>query len=132
MVRGRWRIVSVVGTRPNFMKTAPVIAELSRRRDRFESVLVHTGQHYDDRMSQVFLEQLELGQPDYVLAVGVGSHAEQTARVIERLEPVLARVRPELVLVPGDVNSSLAADHYPRCSLRRSSGCRRDRDVPVE
>jgi UDP-N-acetylglucosamine 2-epimerase (non-hydrolysing) len=105
----RRRILSVVGTRPNFMKTAPVVAEVARRPDEFEHVLVHTGQHYDDAMSSIFLEELGVGSPDFMLGVGSGTHAQQTARVIERLEPVLLDVAPEVVLVPGDVNSTLAA-----------------------
>jgi UDP-N-acetylglucosamine 2-epimerase (non-hydrolysing) len=109
-VIGRRRLVlSVVGTRPNLMKTAPVIAALARRADAFAHVLVHTGQHYDEYMSQIFLEELSVGTPDFSLDVGSGSHAYQTARVMERLEPVLLDVRPDLVLVPGDVNSTLAA-----------------------
>jgi UDP-N-acetylglucosamine 2-epimerase (non-hydrolysing) len=103
------RILSVVGARPNFMKTAPVLAELARRPERFESLLVHTGQHYDDAMSRIFFEQLGVGAPDHQLGVGSGSHAQQTARVMERLEPVLLEAEPDLVLVPGDVNSTLAA-----------------------
>ncbi len=102
-------IVSVVGARPNFMKTAPVIAALQRRPDEFASVLVHTGQHYDAAMSQIFLEELGVGAPDYLLEVGSGSHAQQTALVMQRLEPVLLAVAPDIVLVPGDVNSTLAA-----------------------
>jgi UDP-N-acetylglucosamine 2-epimerase (non-hydrolysing) len=102
-------IVSVVGARPNFMKAAPVVAELQRRADEFASVLVHTGQHYDDDMSRIFLEELGVGNPDHMLGVGSGSHAQQTARVMERLEPVLLEVGPDVVLVPGDVNSTLAA-----------------------
>jgi UDP-N-acetylglucosamine 2-epimerase (non-hydrolysing) len=105
----RRRILSVVGTRPNFMKTAPVIAELARRPDEFEHVLVHTGQHYDEAMSSIFLEELSVGTPDFMLGVGSGTHAQQTARVIERLEPVLLEAAPDVVLVPGDVNSTLAA-----------------------
>jgi UDP-N-acetylglucosamine 2-epimerase (non-hydrolysing) len=103
------RIVSVVGTRPNVMKTAPIVAELRRRPERFEHVLVHTGQHYDREMSTVFFEELGVGEPERMLGVGSGSHAEQTARVMERLEPVLVELAPDLVLVPGDVNSTLAA-----------------------
>ena len=91
------------------MKTAPVIAELARAPDEFEHVLVHTGQHYDREMSEVFFEELGIGEPDHLLGVGSGSHAQQTARVMERLEPVLLEVRPDVVLVPGDVNSTLAA-----------------------
>jgi len=108
-VAERRKILSVVGTRPNFMKMAPIAAELARRDDRFEHVLVHTGQHYDDSMSHVFLEQLGVGEPDHQLHVGSGSHAQQTARVMERLEPVLLEEQPDFVLVPGDVNSTLAA-----------------------
>ena len=103
------RIVSVVGTRPNFVKMAPVVAELRRRLPSERHAIVHTGQHYDAAMSDVFLSELDLGAPDYRLDVGSGSHAQQTARTMERLEPVLVDERPDLVLVPGDVNSTLAA-----------------------
>jgi UDP-N-acetylglucosamine 2-epimerase (non-hydrolysing) len=105
----RRRILSVVGTRPNMMKIAPIAAELARRGDEFEHVLVHTGQHYDREMSEIFLEELGVGEPDYLLSVGSGSHAQQTAAVMERLEPVLLEAEPDVVLVPGDVNSTLAA-----------------------
>jgi len=91
------------------MKTAPVVAELRRRSDAVRALLVHTGQHYDESMSQVFLEELGLGDPDYLLGVGAGTHAQQTARVMERLEPLLEELRPDLVLVAGDVNSTLGA-----------------------
>ena len=102
------RVVHVLGTRPNVVKMAPVIAAL-RERDGFESAIVHTGQHYDRAMSEIFFEELGVPESDHLLGVGSGTHAEQTARVLERLEPVLAAERPELVLVPGDVNSTLAA-----------------------
>jgi UDP-N-acetylglucosamine 2-epimerase (non-hydrolysing) len=105
----RAKILSVVGTRPNFMKTGPVQAALAKHPDEFETVLVHTGQHYDAAMSDIFFEELGIGPPDYMLDVGSGTHSEQTARVMERLEPVLEAERPDLVLVPGDVNSTLAA-----------------------
>src|SRR5436309_12008862 len=98
------RVLSVVGTRPNFMKVAPVASALARHPGDFEHVLVHTGQHYDDNMSQVFIEELGIGAPDHQLGVGSGSHAEQTAGVMERLEPVLVGERPDVVLVAGDVN----------------------------
>ncbi len=91
------------------MKIAPIVRELTRRSGLFDPVLVHTGQHYDDNMSQIFLDELEVGEPDRFLDVGSGSHAQQTARVMERLEPVLFEEEPDLVLVPGDVNSTLAA-----------------------
>ncbi len=105
----RKRVLLVVGTRPNFMKIAPVAAALRRRPSEFEPVLVHTGQHYDAAMSDVFLAELGIGQPEHVLSVGSGSHAQQTARVMERLEPVLEEERPDVVIVPGDVNSTVAA-----------------------
>ncbi|MEA2482202.1 MAG: hypothetical protein QOC55_149, partial [Thermoleophilaceae bacterium] len=102
-------VLSVVGTRPNLMKTAPVIAALARRPGEFRHVLVHTGQHYDAAMSQVFFDELAIPAPDHFLDVGSGTHAQQTARVMERLEPVLVAEQPDVVLVPGDVNSTLAA-----------------------
>jgi UDP-N-acetylglucosamine 2-epimerase (non-hydrolysing) len=105
----RAKVLSVVGTRPNMMKIAPIAAELNRRPDEFEHVLVDTGQHYDRDMSQIFLEELGVGDPDYSLGVGSGSHAQQTAAVMERIEPVLLEVEPDIVLVPGDVNSTMAA-----------------------
>ena len=103
------RIVYVVGTRPNFVKTAPVIAAMRARLPQGRHAIVHTGQHYDRAMSQVFFEELGVPAPDHMLEVGSGSHAQQTARTMERLEPVLAEERPDLVMVPGDVNSTLAA-----------------------
>ncbi len=105
----RRKILSVVGTRPNFMKIAPIVSVLGRRPDEFEHVLVHTGQHYDAAMSDVFFGELGVGEPDYKLEVGAGSHAQTTGRVMERFEPLLAELRPDVVLVPGDVNSTLAA-----------------------
>jgi UDP-N-acetylglucosamine 2-epimerase (non-hydrolysing) len=102
-------VAYVVGTRPNFVKTAPVIAENRRRFPDFTHTIIHTGQHYDRMMSEVFLEELGVPAPDHTLAVGSGSHAVQTARVMERIEPVLLSERPDLLMVPGDVNSTLAA-----------------------
>ena len=103
------RIVHVLGTRPNFVKMAPVIAAARERFGAESSVVVHTGQHYDRGMSEVFFEELGVPEPDHMLGVGSGNHGEQTARVLERLEPVLRDERPDLILVPGDVNSTLAA-----------------------
>ena len=103
------RILYVVGTRPNFVKTAPVIGALRARLPDARHTIVHTGQHYDRLMSEVFLEELGVPAPDHMLEVGSGSHAAQTARTMERLEPVLLEERPDLVIVPGDVNSTLAA-----------------------
>jgi UDP-N-acetylglucosamine 2-epimerase (non-hydrolysing) len=108
-VSGWDRILYVVGARPNFVKMAPVIAELRRRLPGSRHVLVHTGQHYDEAMSAIFLDELGVPAPDHMLEVGSGSHAVQTARVLERIEPVLEQERPQLVIVPGDVNSTLAA-----------------------
>jgi UDP-N-acetylglucosamine 2-epimerase (non-hydrolysing) len=103
------RIVYVVGTRPNLVKTAPVIGALRTRLPDGRHAIVHTGQHYDRLMSEIFLEELGVPAPDHMLEVGSGTHAEQTARTMERLEPVLLEERPDLVIVPGDVNSTLAA-----------------------
>ena len=103
------RIVHVVGTRPNIVKMAPVIAAARRRFGAAQSVVVHTGQHYDRGMSEIFFEELGVPEPDHMLGVGSAGHAEQTARVLERLEPVLRDEAPEIVLVPGDVNSTMAA-----------------------
>jgi UDP-N-acetylglucosamine 2-epimerase (non-hydrolysing) len=103
------RIMSVIGARPNFVKTAPVVAELRRRAPDDRHVLVHTGQHYDRMMSDIFLDELGVPEPDYMLGVGSGSHAVQTARVMERIEPVILEEKPDVVMVPGDVNSTLAA-----------------------
>lgn len=102
------RIVSVVGARPNFMKLAPVDRALAKRGD-VEHIIVHTGQHYDPDMSDAFFEELWIPAPDYHLGVGSGSHAVQTAAAMQRLEPVLVPLRPDLVLVYGDANSTLAA-----------------------
>lgn len=102
------RILHVVGARPNFMKIAPVMRALSHRGDRFQQLLVHTGQHYDANMSQVFFDDLGLPAPDVHLAVGSGSHAWQTAQVMLRFEPALLGFQPDWVVVPGDVNSTLA------------------------
>ena len=101
-------MLSVVGTRPNFVKMAPVVAEI-KRRGSFEHLLVHTGQHYDKAMSEIFFDELGVGAPDRMLNVGSGTHAVQTARVMEGLEPVIEEFEPDLMLVPGDVNSTLAA-----------------------
>jgi UDP-N-acetylglucosamine 2-epimerase (non-hydrolysing) len=98
----------VVGARPNFMKVAPVVNALAAARNEFEQLLVHTGQHYDANMSQVFFEELGMPRPDVNLEVGSGTHAYQTAEIMKRFEPVLLEFKPDLLLVPGDVNSTLA------------------------
>lgn len=101
------RIVNVVGARPNFMKMAPIVAEM-KRHDSIQSCLVHTGQHYDAAMSQLFFDELGMPQPEVYLGVGSGSHTVQTARVMLGFEPVMIEQRPDLVVVVGDVNSTLA------------------------
>src|SRR5215218_1200521 len=99
----------VVGARPNFMKAAPVYRALRELDDSLELLLVHTGQHYDAEMSAVFMQELELPQPDVFLGVGSGTHAEQTAKALTGVERVLLEHRPSLCVVAGDVNSTLAA-----------------------
>ena len=102
-------IVYVIGARPNVVKMAPVVAALRRLLPDERHVIVHTGQHYDREMSEIFFYELNVPEPDYLLGVGSASHAIQTARVMARLEPVLEREHPDLVIVTGDVNSTLAA-----------------------
>ncbi|MGH9515283.1 MAG: non-hydrolyzing UDP-N-acetylglucosamine 2-epimerase [Terriglobales bacterium] len=100
-------ILHVVGARPNFMKAAPVLRALGNLGGT-KQTLVHTGQHYDSNMSDVFFTQLEMPAPDVNLGVGSGSHARQTAEIMTRFEPVVLERRPDFVLVYGDVNSTIA------------------------
>jgi UDP-N-acetylglucosamine 2-epimerase (non-hydrolysing) len=107
------KILNVVGARPNFMKIAPIAGAIeahnqSDRDHRIESLIVHTGQHYDEKMSKLFFEDLEIPKPDYNLEVGSGSHAYQTAEIMKRFEPVLEKEMPDYILVVGDVNSTIA------------------------
>jgi UDP-N-acetylglucosamine 2-epimerase (non-hydrolysing) len=102
------KVINVVGARPNFMKVAPIVAAMKKRPAKFLPLVVHTGQHYDSAMSDSFFRDLELPQPDTHLGVGSGSHAAQTAAVMERFEPVVLREKPDWVLVVGDVNSTIA------------------------
>ncbi len=101
------QILNVVGARPNLMKIAPLVEEMKHGPD-LQQTLLHTGQHYDERMSQIFFDQLGIPRPDIYLGVGSGSHAEQTAQVMVEFEKALQRVRPDVVVVVGDVNSTLA------------------------
>jgi UDP-N-acetylglucosamine 2-epimerase (non-hydrolysing) len=101
------RLLCVAGARPNFMKLAPLLAEL-RRHPRFAPLLVHTGQHYDESMSGAFFRDLSLPAPDFFLGPAPGSHAQQTAVIMQRFEPVLVETNPDAVIVAGDVNSTLA------------------------
>ncbi len=108
-VSGRtFRVLAVAGARPNFMKVAPLLREL-RGDGRFEPVLVHTGQHYDAAMSDSFFADLGIPAPDVNLGVGSGSHGEQTAEILRQVEALLLERRPDVVLVVGDVNSTIAA-----------------------
>lgn len=100
-------VLNVVGARPNLMKIAPLVEEMERHPD-IQQLLLHTGQHYDDKMSGIFFEQLDIPQPDVYLGVGSGSHAEQTARVMVKFEKALAEIQPDAVVTVGDVNSTLA------------------------
>ena len=102
------RVIHVVGARPNFMKIAPIMEEMAKYPEQFQQVLVHTGQHYDDNMSRVFFEDLGIPKPNLYLGVGSDSHAEQTARIMVEFEKVVSGERPDLAVVVGDVNSTMA------------------------
>lgn len=141
------KLISVVGARPNFMKIAPIIRaidkrneevhSLTRRGKAVEHLLVHTGQHYDYKMSRIFFEDLKLPKPDIYLSVGSGTHAEQTGKVMIEFEKVLLEEKPDLVIVVGDINSTLAAAlaavklHIPVAHIE--AGLRSfDREMPEE
>lgn len=131
------KVVNVVGARPNFMKIAPIIEEMRRRSDRIESLLVHTGQHYDESMSESFFEELEIPRPEINLGIGSASHAVQTARIMIEFENVIETHRPDWVVVVGDVNSTMAATLVAAKLLVRvahvEAGLRsRDRQMPEE
>ena len=102
------KIINVVGARPNFMKMAPIVEAMNQHPDRIEHLLLHTGQHYDERMSRAFFNDLGMPKPDIDLGVGSGSHAEQTGRVMVEFEKVCLKEKPDLVIVVGDVNSTMA------------------------
>jgi UDP-N-acetylglucosamine 2-epimerase (non-hydrolysing) len=105
------RIVNIVGARPNFIKIAPILKEMAKYPERISPILVNTGQHYDREMVDIFFQDLDIPNPDISLGVGSGSHAQQTARIMMAFEEVCQELSPNLVLVVGDVNSTLA------CSL---------------
>jgi len=101
-------VISVVGARPNFMKVAPLYREFLKHKNKIEHIIVHTGQHYDEKMSKVFFDDLELPKPDIYLGVGSGTHSVQTAKIMIEFEKILEEKKPDVVLVVGDVNSTLA------------------------
>ena len=136
-MRSKLKLLLVAGARPNFMKIAPVIREIDKRSHEFEHKLVHTGQHYDEGMSDIFFSDLGIPQPDYHLNVGSASHARQTAAIMVEFEPVLERESPDCVLVFGDVNSTLACSivakkmNFPVAHVE--AGLRsRDMEMPEE
>jgi len=102
------KILNIVGARPNFMKIAPIVREMRRRESEFQPLIVHTGQHYDEAMSDSFFVDLGIPKPDFHLEVGSASHAVQTARIMTAFEPIVLAEKPDWVLVVGDVNSTIA------------------------
>lgn len=102
------KIINIVGARPNFMKMAPIIEAMNRYPERISHLLVHTGQHYDQKMSKAFFDDLGMPKPDIDLGVGSGSQAEQTGKIMIAFEKVCEAERPDLVIVVGDVNSTMA------------------------
>lgn len=131
------KVICVVGARPNFMKVAPVVEAMRRRAGEFAPRIVHTGQHYDAGMSDRFFRDLMLPRPDIQLEVGSGTHAAQTALVMQRFEPVLVAEKPDWVLVVGDVNSTLAcalvaAKLHVRVAHVEAGLRSRDRRMPEE
>ena len=131
-----FKIFNVVGARPNFMKIGPLHRAFTAM-DQVESVIIHTGQHYDERMSDVFFKQLELPEPDIYLGVGSGSHAQVTAKIMVLFEEAVLEHKPDLILVVGDVNSTVACSlvaakcHIPLAHVE--AGLRSgDRTMPEE
>jgi len=105
------KLCCIVGARPNFMKIAPIMSQLAIEGKNIKALLVHTGQHYDDVMNNLFFQQLGIPKPDVHLDVGSNTHAVQTAEIMKRFEPIIDREKPDAILVVGDVNSTIA------CSL---------------
>ena len=103
----------IAGARPNFMKIAPIVRELKRQKIPYG--IIHTGQHYDYEMSESFFKDLEIPQPDYYLGAGSGTHAEQTAKIMVEYEKICVQDMPDLCMVVGDVNSTLACSIMERC-----------------
>lgn len=121
------KIISVAGARPNFMKLAPIERELRKHKSLFDHLIVHTGQHYDYLLSKVFFKDLELPEPDIYLGAGSGPHAEQTAKIMVEFEKVVLKEKPDLVIVFGDINSTIACALVSSKTHLKGSG----RTVPV-
>lgn len=102
------KVISVVGARPNFMKVAPISRAFKKYENKVKHYIVHTGQHYDVNMSDAFFKDLEIPQPDYFLGIGSGSHAVQTAKIMMEFENICNELQPDLIIVVGDVNSTVA------------------------
>lgn len=115
MTRKQIKVINIVGARPNFMKMGPIVEEMEK--SNFSQILIHTGQHYDYQMSKLFFDDLGLPRPHFNLSVGSGSHAVQTGEIMKRVESVFIKEKPSLVLVVGDVNSTLA------CAITASKLC---------
>jgi UDP-N-acetylglucosamine 2-epimerase (non-hydrolysing) len=131
------KIISVVGARPNFIKIAPVHRSFQKYKNEISHLICHTGQHFDEKMSKVFFDELQMPKPDFYLGISGGSHAVQTAKIMIEFEKILLQEKPDLVIVPGDVNSTLAASlvasklHIPVAHVE--SGLRSfDRKMPEE
>lgn len=131
------KVISVVGARPNFIKIAPIHRSFLRYKSEIDHKICHTGQHFDEKMSKIFFDELKMPRPDFYLGIGGGSHAEQTSRIMIEFEKILLDEKPDLVIVPGDVNSTLAASlvasklHIPIAHVE--SGLRSfDRKMPEE
>lgn len=135
-MKRKTKFLTIAGTRPNFIKIAPFLDELAKFK-RVKSVLVHTGQHYDYKMSQSFFDELKIKKPEYFLGIGSGSHSVQTAKALEGLEKIFLLEKPDLVILVGDVNSTLAGAiaaaklHIPIAHIE--AGQRSfDREMPEE
>ena len=103
------KIISVVGARPNFIKISPIHKSFQKYKEEIKHLICHTGQHFDKKMSTIFFDDLQMPKPDYYLGIGGGSQAVQTSRIMIEFEKILLEEKPDLVIVPGDVNSTLAA-----------------------
>lgn len=131
------KIISVVGARPNFVKIAPIHNSFQKYKKEIQHLICHTGQHFDEKMSKVFFDELQMPKPDYYLGISGGSHAVQTANIMIEFEKILLKEKPDLIIVPGDVNSTIAASlvaaklHIPVAHVE--AGLRSfDRKMPEE